>query len=84
MKTRTRQCQNGSDDNCAGSSSSERQCNLDDCEQSVVVYWENLLGFGTWNPVSAEELGLPGGDYHAFENKDAIPEICADYCFNVR
>ena len=36
--------------------------------------------------MSAEELGISGGDdiyYDTFENKDAIPEMCADYCFNV-
>ena len=39
--------------------------------------------------MSGEELGISGGDditniyYDTFENKDAIPEMCADYCFNV-
>ena len=33
--------------------------------------------------MSAEELEVPGGDYKAFENKDAILEMCAQYCFNV-
>ena len=74
IQSRTRQCQNGEEGDCAGSATDEQQCNRQSCEREM-VYWDNRISgtaSNSWTQIG--EQYLPSGE--------TIMERCVAYCLS--
>ena len=73
IKSRTRDCLNGAENDCSGDAIDEQQCNLQSCANSrVMIYWNNIVSHGAYAYVPVSELS----------GKGEMLEQCADYCLN--
>ena len=72
-QSRNRECQNGEEDDCPGSSTDEQQCNRQSCDGAGFVYWEHTYGYASgWRHV--QDLYLPAGDTRM--------DRCIAYCMS--
>ena len=71
-QSRTRQCLNGEENECEGSSTYEQQCNQQSCEPKM-IYWNNSMGHSEdWKLIYDENL--PSGE--------TMLDQCTSYCLS--
>ena len=75
VKSRTRECQNGEEVDCAGSATDEQQCNLRSCSSSnSMVYWDNRMARPANGMLAVKDEFLPSGE--------TMMDRCIAYCLS--
>ena len=72
IQSRTRQCQNGDEDECPGPAVHEQQCNRQSCDPGM-LYWNDSMGHANgWKKI--HDKYLPSGE--------TMLDRCTSYCLS--
>ena len=72
FQSRSRQCENGEEEDCAGSATEERLCNQRSCDSREMVYWNDRLAQPKNGLILVKDEFLPPGE--------TMMDRCVAYC----